>query len=1617
MHANRVHTSLTTLMIFTLLGITASVASAADSPGRVLYEGSFSVRDLEWTQNENGQSVPVLPQTRSLADPGDIDLPVRELLLLIPLESEVAGVTIEPLTVHREAVPGALAVAGPKLTDSGEAIVADPAKAGLPVPEMAWGEYAGTQIWRGYRLLSVRVSPLRIAETGETKSLEFLDQFAVRVDLRDASDPVDAVIRQRQVPGEAEFSRELLRSLVANPNDVSSVGRQDGVKVAEPAGDFHPTSAPSLLGSAVTYLIITNEEMAPEFQRLADFKNSLGMSTAVVTIEFITANSRRGSDLQDSLRMFAQDAYELWGTEYLLLGADTDVIPARYVDNSYYPTIGSTLIPVDLYFATLDGTWNANGNSRYGEPFGTVAGDDQVDFAEELYLGRACVSTLADATVFVDKVIGYEAEEAGTGYTNRALFAAEVLFPESYPEDNYITMDGAEFSNELVENHIRSCTDMEFLRMYETDTNYPRDAVLTREALIDTLNTGRYGLFNQIGHGFYFNMSVGNANFMTTDADELVNGDHLFLMYTLNCASAAFDLSCLMERLVQNPNGGSVASIGASRAAFPTTSNNYQQEFFDQLLCQPENRLGRLIALSRMPYIGATFENKADRWTFENYTLLGDPTLRIWTSSPRAAMVEAPSGLGLGPAAVAITVNDDLGPVPDATVCLTKDGESRACGTTDALGMITLDFLPTSEGNATLTVSGANLAVTSMDIPVTAGGSYLAVTAMTAIDDGSMGSSGNGNGIAEAGETVAYTATLQETGGAGATGISGNLIAMDSRATVVSGTTSFGDVSAGGSTTAQSAVLVLFDADLPDGTELAFDWNVTDSAAGSYLSEWSTQILAPEIEFTGLEWSDAVYGNDNDFPDSMERIALTMRMKNFGAGLADEVTIHLRSDDPNIVLQADSVVVVNDLALMSEVELTNALSVALANMVGTSDCWLLATDNHGRSLRHDFHIDRPAAPTGLSVDTSLGADIIALRWDRAESEDRFGYNVYRSQNEGFGFTRVNPDVIVNTTYFVDYDLDQFTKYYYQVVTVNPSLTSSDFSAVIGQSTAPEEAAGFPAVFGAETSGPLAIGDVDGIPGLEVVVGSDEIYVWHSDGSELLDGDADSQTLGPFTDMNSEFQPSAITMARLDDVAGMEMIVSERPTFLIHIYTKDGSELEGWPQSTLGMPGTSWNWAPPSVGDIDGDGEPEIVVNTLNGVTWAWHVDGTEVRDGDADPATHGVFYYRPGSTWEWMMSGPSLADLDGDGAKDVIFGTKSDNTGLNRIMAVRYDGTDVPGFPYNTYGDIGGNVSIADLNRDGMKEVVIWDQSKRVYVVQADGTNYPGFPYNTGIGATMSWVTTPALGDLDDDGELEIVWSANETGDRLRIAVIDTDIDGGTSGTMFPNWPVTLPGSSEGSPVIGDINGDGSPDILQGIGGGSEDAPNNLYALNIDGTEIGGFPITLGGPVHPSPTICDFENDGDVDIVYGGWDMQVHVWDMPFAYDGSKVPWPTFKGNTQRTGEYFDWATLSPVEDAEDLPPSTFQISAPYPNPFNPVTNVRLYVPAEQNGQGHLELAVFDLKGHRVKVLRSGSIEAGWHEVSWDGTDGSGRSQASGIYFMQATSGSRTSVHKMTLVK
>jgi hypothetical protein len=83
------------------------------------------------------------------------------------------------------------------------------------------------------------------------------------------------------------------------------------------------------------------------------------------------------------------------------------------------------------------------------------------------------------------------------------------------------------------------------------------------------------------------------------------------------------------------------------------------------------------------------------------------------------------------------------------------------------------------------------------------------------------------------------------------------------------------------------------------------------------------------------------------------------------------------------------------------------------------------------------------------------------------------------------------------------------------------------------------------------------------------------------------------------------------------------------------------------------------------------------------------------------------------------------------------------------------------------------------------------------------------------------------------------------------------------------------------------------------------------------------------------------------------------------------------------------------------------------PNPFNPMTVVRMDVPRAAAA----DLAVFDLQGRLVRRLFRGDLPAGPREFRWDGRDGAGRAAAGGVYLLRLEAAGAAQTRKMTLVR
>jgi hypothetical protein len=203
---------------------------------------------------------------------------------------------------------------------------------------------------RGRHEAFLRVSPVRWSP--RSGRLDRVTRMVVRLTLESDAHPT-MVPRERVV-------REWEDAVPSGPTRDLAAGMTPMRNLKGRAQPFKATQVPSLLGSPVAYVIITNETMRSQFERLAQWKTESGVPAVVRTMEFIRQQYPAGADDAERVRAFIRDAYSRWGTKWVLLGGDTDVIPVRY---GYTTFFSGNYIANDLYYACLDGNWNADGDS------------------------------------------------------------------------------------------------------------------------------------------------------------------------------------------------------------------------------------------------------------------------------------------------------------------------------------------------------------------------------------------------------------------------------------------------------------------------------------------------------------------------------------------------------------------------------------------------------------------------------------------------------------------------------------------------------------------------------------------------------------------------------------------------------------------------------------------------------------------------------------------------------------------------------------------------------------------------------------------------------------------------------------------------------------------------------------------------------------------------------------------------------------------------------------------------------------------------------------------------------------------------------------------------------
>ncbi len=289
--------------------------------------------------------------------------------------------------------------------------------------------------------------------------------------------------------------------------------------------------------------------------------------------------------------------------------------------------------------------------------------------------------------------------------------------------------------------------------------------------------------------------------------------------------------------------------------------------------------------------------------------------------------------------------------------------------------------------------------------------------------------------------------------------------------------------------------------------------------------------------------------------------------------------------------------------------------------------------------------------------------------------------------------------------------------------------------------------------------------------------------------------------------------------------------------------------------------------------------------------------------------------------------GVTLADLDGDGVDEILYGI------WNKLYAIKGDNTLL--WEKEVSGTITLPPTAVDMDDDGVVEIVLntggVPNAGRVYLMDNNGDDLPGWPLNF----SEHWmINAPAVADVDDDGNLDIV-----TGERVNStqgfvhalkmdgtpinanwpveimatpaftpSIADMDNDGNTDvviaassggmyifdneGQVFPGFPVVDANVkySYQSPILADLDADNDLEI---IGSNHGDAPG-FYVMEHDGSFKDGWPVASAGWVYSPPTVLDVDEDGTFEIFMGDRNTSNDGTPLPTIYgfdpDGNNLP-------------------------------------------------------------------------------------------------------------------------------
>lgn len=495
---------------------------------------------------------------------------------------------------------------------------------------------------------------------------------------------------------------------------------------AELAPSLGATPSWSLSAGAplgVEYVIVTKAAFVNAVKPLALWKARRGVNAGIATVEEIVTQYG-GVDAAESLREYLKAAYSR-GLKWVVIGGDETVAPVRraYAEFPAYDGDPYKLQQCDLYFAELNGNWDADGDGIWGEFFG-----DQAQTQPELYVGRLPYSTVAEATAIVNKIINYERGPSQTAYLTKSL---------SVSTDQFRDWNSGIGQHGAVAQTMPSGWTHDLSTMVEAPTGDDPAPLYPEASSLGNAMANGVGWVNYYVHGradgfvvrsagimewprayVFTNGSGGDGNaYLNLAPPSTLAGIHLSAAcdqggFDLNSAPYSYDVGeSVAEKLLFMP-GGAVAFVGQSRWGWVSTSFKLVQKFYEYVgNSSTPNHVGVYQTLAKLAY--SSYRDLV----FGN-NLYGDPQMPVWKSAPLALTAHAPETFSPGTNSLTVRAVSGSSGISGAVVTISVGDSVWMLGQSGSDGTLTASITLPSAASAILTVSKSGYRIWADTLPV-----------------------------------------------------------------------------------------------------------------------------------------------------------------------------------------------------------------------------------------------------------------------------------------------------------------------------------------------------------------------------------------------------------------------------------------------------------------------------------------------------------------------------------------------------------------------------------------------------------------------------------------------------------------------------------------------------------------------------------------------------------------------------------------------------------------------------------------------------------------------------------------------------------------------------------